>query len=76
MKYEGCAVNYRNINESLYSEHPKLGGPVKVFNALHHQVAEYSTTTGLIEWHRTLPPSQRAEVEKWLADHHPVAVGV
>jgi hypothetical protein len=76
MKYEDCAVNYRAINESLYSAHPKLGGPVKVFNDLHHQVAEYSITTGLIEWHRTLPPSQRAEAEKWLADHYPVAVGV
>lgn len=76
MKHDYYAVNYQKINESFYSEHPNRNGPVKVFNILHYLVAEYSITTGLIEWHRTLPPAQRAEVEKWIADHYPVAVGV
>jgi len=75
MKHEYHTVNHKTINGSFYSEHPKLDGPVKVFNVLHYLIAEYSTDTGLIEWQRTLPPWEKADVEKWLGEHYPVTVG-
>jgi hypothetical protein len=76
MKHEFDGLNYHTINGSFYSEHPKVHGPVKVFNTLHYLMAEYCITTGIAKWHRVLPVSQRYNVEEWLGTHYPTPVAV
>jgi hypothetical protein len=66
------ALNHHPINASFYSEHPKVHGPVNIFNTLHYLMAEYSISTGIAKWLRTTPVTERERVEKWLRAHYPV----
>jgi hypothetical protein len=72
MEHEHHAVNHHSINESFYSEHAKIHGPVKVFNLLHYLMAQHCIETGITSWQRVVPVAQRERVEKWLGAHYPV----
>jgi hypothetical protein len=72
MQHEYHEMNHHTINESFYSEHPKVYGPVRVFNSNHFLIAEYCIKTGIATWQRVIPVAQRDNVETWLGIHYPV----
>jgi hypothetical protein len=76
MEHEYSGLNHHSINDAFYSEHPKLNGPVKVFNHLHYLMGEYSIKTGIAKWQRVIPAAQRDKLERWLGIHYPVPVAV
>ena len=72
MQHEYHEMNHHTIDRSFYSEHPRVHGPVRVFNSNHYLMAEYCIKTGIAKWQRVIPVIERDLVEKWLGSHYPV----
>jgi hypothetical protein len=76
MEHDHSQLNRHTINALFYSEHPKVNGPVTIFNGLNYVMAAYCIQTGVTKWQRVIPAPQRDKVEKWLGTHYPVPVAI
>jgi hypothetical protein len=64
--------NHEALSSSYRCQRVNNNGRMNILNENSYVIAEYNEQTGDIKWLRVVLATQKANIEKWLAEQHPV----